>query len=204
MLLRRVVLYLTLMAAGYALGAYVMAWDALAKSPNQSLPTTASSKASNAAQIKVLFSPNDDVQGEIVHALNAAKKQILVQAYLLTDDNITRALIAAHQRKVDVRILLDAVRTQQASGSDAYALSRAGIGVKLENRYENAHNKIIIVDAILPTAVLLTGSYNFTYTAAKKNAENLLVIRNAPDVLTRYANNWMAHDKEAIPYSPTP
>ena len=204
MWLRRTLTCLTLIAVGYAMGAYVMAWDALAKSPSLTTQTTASSKANSAAQIKVLFSPNDDVQGEIVSALNAAKKQILVQAYLLTDDNITHALIAAHQRKVDVRVLLDAVRTQQASGSDAHALSRAGIAVKLENRYENAHNKVIVIDAGSPSAVLLTGSYNFTYTAAKKNAENLLLIRNAPDVLTRYANNWMAHDKEAIRYVPAP
>ncbi|AXF85099.1 Phospholipase D [Ephemeroptericola cinctiostellae] len=204
MLLRRTLTCLTLIAVGYAMGAYVMAWDALAKSPSLTTQTTASSKANSAAQIKVLFSPNDDVQGEIVSALNAAKKQILVQAYLLTDDSITHALMAAHQRKVDVRVLLDAVRTQQASGSDANALSHAGINVKLENRYENAHNKVIVIDAGLPSAVLLTGSYNFTYTAAKKNAENLLMIRNAPDVVTRYVNNWMAHDKEAIPYVPAP
>ena len=207
MLLRRVLVYLVWVAVGYALGAHVVAWDARAKTPNPTTQTpqaTASSKTNNTAQIKVLFSPNDDVQGEIVRALNAAKKQILVQAYLLTDDRITHALIAAHQRKVDVRILLDAVRTQQASGSDANALSHAGIGVKLEHRYENAHNKVIVIDAGLPTAVVLTGSYNFTYAAAKKNAENLLFIRNAPDVVSRYVINWMAHNQEATAYAPTP
>ena len=203
MLLKRALMYLTLIGAGYALGAYVVAWDALAKAPSPTTQTT-SNKVNGTAQIKVLFSPNDDVQGEIVRTLNAAKKQVLVQAYLLTDDKITNALIAAHQRKVDVRVLLDAVRTQQASGSDASALSHAGISVKVENRYENAHNKVIIIDASLPTAVVLTGSYNFTYAASKKNAENLLFIRNAPDVITRYVNNWTAHDKEAVLYSPTP
>ena len=202
MLLKRALMYLTLIGAGYALGAYVVAWDALAKAPSPTTQTT-SNKVNGTAQIKVLFSPNDDVQGEIVRTLNAAKKQVLVQAYLLTDDKITNALIAAHQRKVDVRVLLDAVRTQQASGSDASALSHAGISVKVENRYENAHNKVIIIDASLPTAVVLTGSYNFTYAASKKNAENLLFIRNAPDVITRYVNNWTAHDKEAVLYSPT-
>lgn len=203
MLLKRALMYLTLIGAGYALGAYVVAWDALAKAPSPTTQTT-SNKVNGTAQIKVLFSPNDDVQREIVRTLNAAKKQVLVQAYLLTDDKITNALIAAHQRKVDVRVLLDAVRTQQASGSDASALSHAGISVKVENRYENAHNKVIIIDASLPTAVVLTGSYNFTYAASKKNAENLLFIRNAPDVITRYVNNWTAHDKEAVLYSPTP
>ena len=203
MLLRRAVLSLALVAAGYALGAYVVARDALAKSPNPAAAATnsTSSKTSNAPQIKVVFSPDDDVQGEIVRALNAAKKQVLVQAYLLTDDTITHALIAAHQRKIDVRILLDAVRTQQASGSDAAALSHAGIKVKLENRYDNAHNKVIVIDAGLPTAVVLTGSYNFTYAAAKKNAENLLLVRNAPDVVTRYVNNWFAHEHNAADYA---
>jgi len=36
------------------------------------------------------------------------------------------------------------------------------------------HNKVIVVDQ----EIVLTGSYNFTKNATKRNAENLIVIKN--------------------------
>ena len=182
-------------ALGFGLSVMTQSFDVQAKSTAR---TPAASKSS--PSIQVLFSPNDDVQSEIVRTLNNARAQILVQAYLLTDDKITHAIIAAHQRGVHVQVLLDAERSTQSSGSDAAALAQAGIPVKLETQYENAHNKVIIVDPGLSSEVLLTGSYNFTYTAAKKNAENMLFIRNAPDLVTRYVWNWSMHNKQATPY----
>lgn len=194
-LLKSSVLASCFIALGFGLSMMTQSSDVQAKSPNK-IPAASKSIPS----IQVLFSPNEDVQSEIVRTLNNAQAQILVQAYLLTDDKITHALIAAHQRGVHVQVLLDAERSTQSSGSDAVALVTAGIPVRLETQYENAHNKVIIVDPGLTSEVLLTGSYNFTYTAAKKNAENLLFIRHAPDLVTRYVWNWSMHNKQATPY----
>jgi len=38
-----------------------------------------------------------------------------------------------------------------------------------------AHNKVMIIDG----ETVLTGSFNFTKAAQEKNAENLLIIRDA-------------------------
>lgn len=185
-----------LVSLGFGLGVMAHSWEAQAKTTTSH--SAAESKSS--PQIKVLFSPNEDVQSEIVRALNGARAQILVQAYLLTDDKITNALIAAQNRHVHVQVLLDAERSAQSKGSDAVALAQAGIPVRLETQYENAHNKVIIIDAGLPSELLITGSYNFTYTAATKNAENILFISHAPDLVTRYVWNWSTHNKQAVPY----
>ena len=48
-----------------------------------------------------------------------------------------------------------------------------------------AHNKIMIIDA----AKVISGSYNFSAAAYKRNTENLLVIRNAP-LAKDYIQNW--------------
>ncbi|MGL4768281.1 MAG: phospholipase D family protein [Formosimonas sp.] len=148
--------------------------------------------------IRALFSPQDNVQGEIVRQLAGAKKQILVQAYLLTDNTISDALIAAHKRGVQVKVLLDAERERSASGSDGQRLTDAGIKVRLETQYENAHNKVMIVDG----QSLITGSYNFTYAAQYKNAENVLLIQNAPQLVRRYVDNWQMHNRTAVDFKP--
>ncbi|HEX7645796.1 MAG TPA: phospholipase D family protein, partial [Noviherbaspirillum sp.] len=53
-----------------------------------------------------------------------------------------------------------------------------------------------------PEAAVITGSFNFTWTAQHKNAENLLIARNNPALAARYAMNWERHRADASPYKP--
>jgi hypothetical protein len=55
--------------------------------------------------LQAAFAPGDDIEVLLLSALGAARRQILVQAYLLTSKPLTQALIAAHRRGVDVRVL---------------------------------------------------------------------------------------------------
>ncbi|MEA5096906.1 MAG: phospholipase D-like domain-containing protein, partial [Burkholderiaceae bacterium] len=73
----------------------------------------------------------------------------------------------------------------------------AGIPVWRETKYQNAHNKIIVIDTGTDDATVLTGSYNFTWTAQRKNAENILILRRTPALAARYAANWQRHLNEA-------
>lgn len=150
--------------------------------------------------LQAAFSPWDDVEALVTEVIGAAQKQVLVQAYLLTSRKITTTLVAARRRGVDVRILLDAEQNAKASASAADELAAAGIPVRLETKYQNAHNKVVVVDAGTPRATVVTGSFNFTWTAQHRNAENVLVVRDNPALAERYATNWQRHDREAIPY----
>lgn len=151
--------------------------------------------------LQAAFSPEEDVEGLIVDAIAHARAQVLVQAYLLTSKKIASALVAAKRRGIDVRVLADAAQHARTSSSKLAELADAGIGVWLETKYENAHNKIILVDAGRPQATTITGSFNFTWTAQHKNAENVLVARNNPALAARYALNWERHRQEAEPYN---
>jgi phosphatidylserine/phosphatidylglycerophosphate/cardiolipin synthase-like enzyme len=51
---------------------------------------------------------------------------------------------------------------------------------------------------------VITGSYNFTWSAQARNAENLLILRDNPALLQRYLNNWQRHHAEAQPFKPKP
>jgi phosphatidylserine/phosphatidylglycerophosphate/cardiolipin synthase-like enzyme len=150
--------------------------------------------------VQVAFTPEDDAEQLIVTALNAARRQILMQAYLLSNRKIAAALMDAHARGIKVRILVDGAQISQTRGSRVLALACKGIDIGLETKYRNAHNKIIIIDVGNEHPVLITGSFNFTEAAQRKNAENVLIIRDFVALTRQYEENWHRHAKEALPY----
>lgn len=150
--------------------------------------------------VEALFTPWDDVEGAIIRALGAARKSIHVQAYLLTSRPIARALLAAQARGVKVEILADREMVVNGQNSRIPELAAAGIPVWLEARYVIAHNKIMLLDAASEHGVVITGSYNFTWSAQARNAENLLILRDNPAVQQNFLNNWQRHRAEAEAY----
>ena len=150
--------------------------------------------------LQAAFAPWDNVESVITDAIDNAQKQVLVQAYLLTNKKITATLIAAHRRGVDVQVLADAQQHARTESSRLSELAAAGVTVGLETNYQNAHNKVIVIDAATPDATLITGSFNFTWTAQHKNAENILVVRQNPSLVSHYLLNWQRHRQDASPY----
>lgn len=149
------------------------------------------------ATIEAAFAPWDDIESLLLKAFNQARRQILVQAYILTSRPLTQGLAAASARGIDVRVLLDAGQLNQI-GQDCMAVLRAaGVKVALETRYKSAHNKVIVIDATTADATVITGSYNFTWAAQHKNAENMLFARRNLPLAARYVINWMRHFQDA-------
>lgn len=152
--------------------------------------------------LQAAFAPWENVEGLIVDAIGDARKQVLVQAYLLSNRKIVDALIAARRRAVDVRVLADADQFARGENSKVPELAASGVAVWLETKYQSAHNKIIVIDAAGAEPVVITGSFNFTWGAQHKNAENILIARRNPALASRYALNWERHKADAIPYRP--
>lgn len=151
--------------------------------------------------VEVLFSPHDDVEAAILRVLRGARRSIHVQAYLFTSRSLAAALIEAKARGVHVEVLADREQTARAENSRIPQLVEAGIPVALEVRYTAAHNKVILVDAAEAGGAVITGSYNFTWSARTRNAENVLILRDNPPVLRAYLDNWKRHRAEAVPYA---
>jgi phosphatidylserine/phosphatidylglycerophosphate/cardiolipin synthase-like enzyme len=147
------------------------------------------------ADIACYFSPSGGCTDAVVNAIRQARQQILVQAYSFTSAPIASALVEAHARGVAVFIVLDkSQRTEQYSGADYVAHS--GIPTYIDAAHAIAHNKIMLIDG----QTIITGSFNFTKNAEESNAENLLVIRNRPDLYQAYENNFRHHYEHSQPY----
>lgn len=180
-------------------GWLLAAWLALAAS-GVALARSAPPVQPAKGTVQAAFTPDDDIEGLLADAIDQAREQVLVQAYLLSNKAITRALLAAHQRGVDVRVLADREQMTRSGGSRVPEVANAGIPVWLEVRYKNAHNKVIVIDPRGAHPVLVTGSFNFTQTAQRGNAENVLIVRGDADLAQRYAANWQKHVGDALPY----
>jgi len=154
--------------------------------------------------IQVAFTPWDDAESLLIDAVDQARQQILMQAYVMTSQKIAASLVAAKMRGVDVRVLADALQHRQTSSSLLDRLVRAGIPVWLETKYRSAHNKVMVIDANDVDPVVISGSFNFTWSAQHRNAENLLLLRGNPALVSQYVLNWERHWRDATSYTAQP
>lgn len=150
--------------------------------------------------VQYAFSPDDQADQLIIEALRGARTQILVQAFSLTHRRIADALAAAQRRGVEVIVLADAEQTRAADARLAKDLAKSGVAVLLDSHHAAAHNKVIVIDAAAADCAVITGSYNFTYAAQHRNAENVLLLRANAGLCRAYARNWYRHRLHSLPY----
>ncbi|MDD4885467.1 MAG: phospholipase D family protein [Thiomonas sp.] len=136
------------------------------------------------------FSPSGGALALVIQAIDQAHSSIHMAAYLLTSSEVARALVQAKKRGVTVQVLLDwkgnfdedARYARHAIG----ILRNAGIAVRSIDAYAIFHDKYMVIDR----RTVQTGSFNYTYSAAHRNAENVLVVWNAPALAARYLADW--------------
>lgn len=139
---------------------------------------------------RACFSPGEDCLRTISSELERTRRTADVCVFTITDDRIARALLAAHQRRVVIRIITDNDK-QFDGGSDVERLRRAGIAVKVDETEHHMHHKFAVLDG----ATLLNGSYNWTRSACTFNEENLVVTSDAALVASfarHFAEMWAA------------
>jgi phosphatidylserine/phosphatidylglycerophosphate/cardiolipin synthase-like enzyme len=143
----------------------------------------------------VYFSPKGGATEAIVREINAARSEILVQAYSFTSKPIAKALVDARKRGIRIEAVLDkSQRREKYTSADFVA--HAGIQTYIDAQHAIAHNKIIIIDR----STLITGSFNFTKAAEEKNAENLLILKGNKTLAERYIRNFEDHKAHSEAY----
>lgn len=116
------------------------------------------------------FSPGDACRNIIINQILYATSQINICVFTISDDRIASAIVDAHKRGREVRIITDNDKSLDL-GSDIARLHKEGIAIKMDKTPNHMHHKFMVVD----NSTLITGSYNWTLSAAKYNHENVLL-----------------------------
>lgn len=147
------------------------------------MPATAS------PSIQTAFSPEHGALQLVLNTIGSARESILLMGYSFTSPEVVRALIDAHRRGVDVKVVLDEKGNRSKASVAAMSLvARAGIPIRTNERYAILHDKIIIVD----DHTVETGSFNYTRAGARNNSENVLVLREMPEIASQYSAHWQS------------
>ncbi len=115
----------------------------------------------------------------LINAVNASVSTIDCAIYSINMKDVPDALIAAKDRGVKVRVIIDESHVYPKADSQIKKLMQAGEGIEVRTlrgtrSYGVNHNKISIFDKTL----VITGSYNWTFQSTYDNYENQISIRH--------------------------
>ncbi|HAJ32290.1 MAG TPA: hypothetical protein DCK79_02815 [Candidatus Atribacteria bacterium] len=140
---------------------------------------------STPAKTEVYFSLSDNPQKEIIKNINQAEAFINIAMYIFTDREIALPLIKARERGVKVRLYLDKDQVDYKYSQSRFLVQK-GIKTRISSNKYIMHNKFAIID----NRILLTGSYNWTFSANNRNDENLMVIDD-PKLIEIFQNQFV-------------
>jgi len=144
------------------------------------------------SQTEAAFAPDPAALGLVLKAIQSARRSIHVAAYVFTSKPVAQALLTAQRAGIEVAVVADGKENSGRYSATRF-LADQHIPVRLNARYAIFHNKFMIIDAMH----VQTGSFNYTAAAASKNAENVLVVWNAPELAARYEQQWQRLWQEA-------
>ena len=131
-------------------------------------PTNIQPAQKTHSDIEIFFSPGTDCEENIITNINKSNK-IDIAVYSITNPKITDAIIAAHKRGANVRVITDKT---QAKGKKSLVsqIRAAGIPLLTNKNHKIEHNKFAVFDDLHT----VSGSYNWTTNASVNNSENCL------------------------------
>lgn len=144
-------------------------------------------------QSSVYFSPGNFCREAIIQNLRKAESQIDICVFTISDDQISNVISDCYDKRIDIRIITDDDKSFDR-GSDVHRLAERGIKVRADETPNHMHHKFAIIDQ----KVLLTGSYNWTRSAAKYNHENVLLVRDM-NIIRSYQEEFEKLWKEFTP-----
>lgn len=130
------------------------------------------------------FSPGESCRERICTLLSQSNQCVDICVFTIADDTITEAILKAHQRQIQIRIITDNDKSDDAGSDIDYLLSK-GINIVADNSPYHMHHKFAIFD----NQYLLNGSFNWTRSASLHNCENIL-ITDSPALLKSYQQEF--------------
>ncbi len=171
-------------------------------------------EAEQGKSIDVIFSPQpygSSHSDRVAQLIDSAQHSIDIAMYSYSDSHIADALAAAVARGVEVRFVFETANEDRKltgsalENSASGRLERMGINVRYINKI--MHHKFMIVDgprddvSAADTATVVTGSANWSYSAATRYDENTLFFRGQRELtlrLQREFNLMWEHSRDVV------
>ena len=131
-------------------------------------------------QVFTYFSPESDTISPLLTEINSAEKSIRFMAFSFTHDTLGGAMRDRFKSGIDVRGVFEA--RQVDKHSEFEPMKAAGLPVVKDGNRGMMHHKVIVIDE----DTVITGSYNFSKNAEKRNDENLLIIKGNRELAAAY------------------
>lgn len=170
---------MTLVVVAMVAGAYVERVSDTGETTTTTVNSTMTVTTINQTAItdySVCFSPSGNCQTQLIAAIDGANSSIFVMIYEFSNTQVADALVQAHDRGVDVKVIMDGSEAETDNVGVVPILNESGIPLKIYTPLNGIlHDKVAIID----NQTVVTGSYNWSYSANNDNDENLLVLHSA-------------------------
>lgn len=141
--------------------------------------------------VESYFSPTDQTTLHIIEEIDAADYTLDIAMFTFINNDISDAVIAAHDRGVEVRCIIE---NENYIGSEFNNLVSAGIPTLSHDGVAfDFHHKYCIIDAkhVDSNPTVISGSHNWTNSAEEEYDENTLIIHN-PLISWQYLEEFSA------------
>jgi phosphatidylserine/phosphatidylglycerophosphate/cardiolipin synthase-like enzyme len=144
--------------------------------------------------METYFSPEDLVAGHILAIIQNANESIYFLAYSFTADDLGAAIRQRAAEGLPVAGVMEDGQINSNQGSEYDSFLQAGMDVRRDGNDGQMHDKVIIIDR----SIVITGSYNFTASAAEQNDENVVIIHD-PAIASQYMEEFQHIFDQAHP-----
>jgi len=138
----------------------------------------------NNTPVEVMFAAEDDVIKRLVKLIDSAQNSIYFMAFSFTQDEMGRALEKKARAGLTIKGIFE-TRGSEVEYSELARLYRAKVPVRQDGNPRTFHHKVFVIDE----KILVTGSFNFSNNASKRNDENVVIITH-PQIATLYLEEF--------------
>lgn len=134
----------------------------------------------------VYFSPNGGTETRLINEINLCRTRLDVAVFNISSSAVARAIVAARNRGVAVRVISDYGQSTSSSSQVRWLRSNR-IRVHLlgtSDPYSLMHHKYAVFDGVR----METGSYNWTVSANRSNHENADFMADGAKIATFQSN----------------
>ncbi|WP_207533624.1 phospholipase D-like domain-containing protein [Desertivirga arenae] len=135
-----------------------------------------------------------NLKATLIRELKLAKNSIKIAVGYLDFELFEKTFQEINQEKVSIDIVVDNNATSTGNKEVLDRLKAIGVKIKIQEMlandkgdvYGKMHHKFCIIDE----ATVITGSYNWTFTASTVSFENFIILRNNREAITKFTNEF--------------